>query len=420
MPDQHNTMRCVTIFLVLTWIVDTFDLVSDWVFYYELTVAEDGLVFGVFDANLVMATLVFCVVGSVTYVIEFILGVRECHLIKMDKEEEASEVMNIITLLIEDLPQICINVIIASCREEATNVVQIVKASAAILEILITFIVMIGKYCIQRKKREKLGKRKKVYMTLRFILMFIILVLSVLVMYLVFKFDKGTIHNDSEGLDREETDRYLHGVGVYMNINHMVHPISNLPYMAGNQWMKLLDVNSLTHLAKPSAGVLLSVAAAATPLQHIWVRKHPISRSTNTTCYTVNATGMSALAYKQCSDVFANTDDTNSIVLQFSYVPPSSVQPLGDIHYNAKIRGRHCSELHSDILTLKYFKIKPDVNDTMTLLSNGQNGGQFRYYSLPGDITDIRQAWKTGKLGCDSTGRESPKLSPSIEVPCVP
>ncbi|XP_033748583.1 uncharacterized protein LOC117333404 [Pecten maximus] len=404
------------IVLLVSLIADLFDFVSDWLFYSDLVFAKDGLVFGTHEDLIIRMSFVFCIIGSVTFVGEIILNFMEYHK-DNDTIEVISEFLTFSTLLIEDLPQIAINVRIAICREEATNTVQIVKASAAMFEVIVKLAFVWIKYFIKRKQggRESSRIRKGISIFTSVILL-TILGLCGTVFFLTTNFQKTQIEFDSDGLSGEESDKYIQGVGIFMRLNASHRQIHN---MADHQWIRLVGLQDVTRLSDPSTGITLSCMFTAPPIVYIWVRNHSTPAVDTLFCYKEDSKVIYRIPTQNCSDTFSMTSNITTVSLKLTYIAPNRQQPLGDIHSNVQVHLNNCTEeVQPDIVTLKYFRVKPEVKDSMTFTST-ESDGQYHYYTVPDDLMSVREAWRTGKLMCESTGRDSPKINRDLGVTCL-
>lgn len=123
------------IFLVtIPFVLNVLDFVSDWLMFYGAMTYQDGLVYGPLDKSVVYALLAFCIIGTLTFILEIADFLSElcCKESCID-----TEWVSAITIWIEDVPQIAINVYIACCREDSISVFQLVKASIVLLGKLI-------------------------------------------------------------------------------------------------------------------------------------------------------------------------------------------------------------------------------------------------------------------------------------------
>ncbi|XP_021370879.1 uncharacterized protein LOC110461646 [Mizuhopecten yessoensis] len=399
---------CGRLMSILILCGDVFDFIMDWVFYDDIKNAQDGLVFGPHDKKLVMATLVFCIIGTVTFITECVINRLEYKWNKknnwrwsekLDTISKISEVMTMITLFIEDLPQILINLVIASCREDVTNIVQIVKATSALVEVVLLLVIMSVKYCQAKRQGEIEGWRKKIFGVTIFNSI-LILGLSSAVFYLEINFNKEKIDFDSHGLEGREADRYLQGVDVFMKS-------PTIPNMADDQWLNITDVKTITKFPDQSSNIVVSVFVNE---QYGWMNKQSTSSGETLSCYQATQTSMmSPLPSAKCRELLSNATGGTYITVKLEYVLPNRHQPLGDILYNYRVTDKNCRPISSPgvPLTFKYFKGKPDI-----MISH--------FFTRTTDLDDVRDVWKTGRAYCTSTAREHPKFSSAVQVPCVP
>ncbi|XP_021370881.1 uncharacterized protein LOC110461648 [Mizuhopecten yessoensis] len=396
---------CGTLMSILILCGDVFDFIMDWVFYDDIKNAQDGLVFGPHDKKLVMATLVFCIIGTVTFITECAINRLEYKWNKkhnwrwsekLDTISKISEVMTMITLFIEDLPQILINFAVALCREEVTNVVQIVKAVSSLVEVIILLGILFVKHRQVKRKGEIKAWRKWVFWV-TIVISFLIFAFSVAVFGLENNLNKEKIDFDSHGLEGKEADRYLQGVNVFMKS-------PTIPNMADDQWLNITDIKTITKFPDQSSNMVVSVFVNE---QYGWIKKQSTTSGETLSCYQAAQTSMmSPLPSAKCREILSNTTDGTYITVKLEYVLPNRHQPLGDILYNYRVTDQNCRPISSSPVTLQYFK---------------RSGSKIsHFFSLATDLDDVREVWKTGSSFCKSTARERPKLSSVITVPCEP
>lgn len=106
------------------------DFVSDWLLFIDVSLLQDGLVYGPVEKSVLYALLAFSIVGTLTFTFEVLNFWYE---VFRNNAWMDSELASAITIWVEDLPQIVINVYIAWCREDAISVFQLVKASITLL-----------------------------------------------------------------------------------------------------------------------------------------------------------------------------------------------------------------------------------------------------------------------------------------------
>ncbi|XP_069135123.1 uncharacterized protein [Argopecten irradians] len=399
MANNRNCKRAVLGFVIA---VNIFDLISDWTIYTGELLNKDGLVFGPYDRHIVDATLVFCVIATVTFVVEFFLDIYN-HNKKSETVELAVEILAVVTLLIEDLPLIGINLHIAFCRQRETNIIQIIKASTAILEPLVKLSIMAIKICRNNcKLKKKITEAKKIRQVLNFLILILLAINLILSILLVL-----TTMFDSLRLDEEVKNGYQQDVGIFMTV----------PNMADNEWIRLTDLKTITQLSSPTQGLFLSVMVTAAPLQYIWIRKHFPGSPESLSCYHGNSSSAILLPPNDCSNILPTTE-TTTVSMRFTYIHPSTYQPMGDIHYNLEVRQGFHQILTNETVSLKYFKVRPAVRSDLALTTT-ENDSHYQFYREDSDLLSTHEVWKTGTSRCGNTGRESPKLDSDLFVRCV-
>ena len=126
---QHSTPCRILFFLAICGL-DLADLISDWLLYADVSLAEQGLVYGPPGRAAVHALLAFSIVGILTFLFEVINLWWE---VFRNNSWLDTDLVSALTIWIEDLPQISINVYIAMCREDPISVFQLSKASIILL-----------------------------------------------------------------------------------------------------------------------------------------------------------------------------------------------------------------------------------------------------------------------------------------------
>ncbi|XP_069112594.1 uncharacterized protein [Argopecten irradians] len=401
-PVKMAKYGCFKFAFFLTQLCNLSDFIMDWVFYGEIKNAEDGLVFGRQDKVLVDVSLVFCCIGTATFIIELILDILkykwstnpyECDTKRLERVSKISDVMSVVTLVIEDLPQVLINFAIALCREEVTNIVQILKASSSIIEVVIAVIIMLATFC----RTAERGRLSKCCFFLTLILSLIILGFSAAVFYLEINFDTEIIHFDSDGFKGSDADRYLLGVVVFMQSPVLVG-------ISSGHWLNVTSVKSIMG-STTSESDIHEIGVFATS-QKIWIKKTSPFSGESLSCYNViHPSITSTLPLAQCPSIPPDVEP-KYIRMQLSYVKPTRKKPFGDIIYNYSITDQNCVAVSPQTLELKYFKWKEGTQGNQTFVRQS-------------DLHNIRDVWETGRAGCKSTARERPKLSPSITVSCT-
>ena len=127
-PEKNPTCRKVVFVLIV--VLELTDLVSDWLVYADFSQMEKGLVFGPPEDAVIYALLAFSIIGTFTFFLEAVnLWWGMFH----ENPWLDTDLVSAVTIWIEDLPQISINVYIAMCREDPISVFQLSKASIVLI-----------------------------------------------------------------------------------------------------------------------------------------------------------------------------------------------------------------------------------------------------------------------------------------------
>ena len=127
-PERNSTCRKVVFILIV--FLELIDLVSDWLVYADFSKMEKGLVFGPPEDAVIHALLTFSIIGSFTFVLE---GINLWWGMFRGNPWLDTDFVSAVTIWIEDLPQISINVYLAHCREDPSSGFQLFKASVVLI-----------------------------------------------------------------------------------------------------------------------------------------------------------------------------------------------------------------------------------------------------------------------------------------------
>jgi len=127
-PEKNLTCRKVVFVLIV--VLELVDLVSDWLVYADFSQMEKGLVFGPPEDAVIYALLAFSIIGTFTFFLEAVnLWWGMFH----ENPWLDTDLVSAVTIWIEDLPQISINVYLARCREDPSSGFQLMKASVVLI-----------------------------------------------------------------------------------------------------------------------------------------------------------------------------------------------------------------------------------------------------------------------------------------------
>ena len=411
--DNLKRKRYVQVcaFLVLLTI-DSADMINDWLFYNDMYLLQKGLVFGPIESSLIDALLAFSIIGVLTFLLEVnLVGKEIFHPDEMTWIDV--DYVSTVTVWIEEVPQITISVIIASCREEAVSIFQITKATVVIIGSVLRLIVAIVTF-YQRKRTENY-ENKKTFNSCYAVLL-VGLILSVIGSTLVFIFshaqsDRGQIkfQEPSEFLKmKHETTRYYDQVGIYLDGREL--PI-NAQTRMNYDWIKLADLTDIEKNIYSAKKIKFSkTGSTKIQIQTILKRDSKPWKVENAECYNKNDKWVVSNT-SQCPNLFDTNEITGDVTIYFNFIQQTKYLIMGDVKYNtlyttpsigcSDSSGNHIQMIQ---LTLKYFKAKTMKDDTFP-----------KFYKLE-DLVPISEAWQTGFNKCKSTGSESPHWDISITV----
>lgn len=395
---KRNVQVLVFLFLLA---IDSADMINDWLFYNDMNLLQKGLVFGPIESSLLNALLVFSIIGVLTFLLEVILVGRE--IFKPDKGSWIDiDYVSTVTVWIEEVPQITISVIIASCREEAVSIFQISKASVVIIGCILRLIIAIIRFCFRRRKENY--ENKKIFKSCYAVLL-VGLILSVIGSIMVFIFshalsDGGQIkfQEPTEFLKmKHETTRYYDQVGIYLDGREL--PI-NAQTSMNYDWIKLVDLTDIEkniYLAKKIK--FSKTGSTKIQIQTILDRHSKPPKVENAECYDKNDKWVVSNT-SQCPNLFDTNEITGDVTIYFNFIQQTKHLIMGDVKYNTLYTtpSTGCSDSSGNYieLPLKYFKAKTMKNDTFP-----------KFYKLE-DLVPISEAWQTGFTKCKSSGSESP------------
>lgn len=127
-PERNSTCRKAV--FILNVIIELVDMVTDWFVFIDVILMEKGLVFGPPGDAVIYGLLVFCVIGTLTFVFE--IANLWWGMFRLNAWVN-TDLVSAVIIWIEDLPQISINLYIAHCREDPSSGFQLFKASVVLI-----------------------------------------------------------------------------------------------------------------------------------------------------------------------------------------------------------------------------------------------------------------------------------------------
>lgn len=406
--DLRRNRCCQFLVFFIILAIDLADMINDWLLYHDMSVQKQGLVFGPLDSKLLHALLGFSIIGVITFILELVFLGRE--IFTPDKKPWLDiDYLSAIVIWAEEVPQITLSVIIASCREEGISIFQISKASVVIFGCCFRLLIAIIRYC--RRKRRGKYENKKQFKFCSGILM-AGLILSLIGSALVFIFshvlrdgDKILFQEPTDFMKmKQDTSKYYPGVSIFLDGNQIRD--DNNQSRVQDEWIKLVDLTDLDNNMKSAQKIKFNKKGnLKMQIQTVLSRESSPLRPKKTECYSL-ADKWFISNTTQCTDLFDPNEPSSEIVVYFDFIPQSRQFIMGEIKFNTltDCLDKDASQKQS---LMRYFKTK-------TL-----NADMFTKFYKSGDLIPIKEAWETGFVGCESSGAESPHLDNNIHVDCI-
>ena len=419
--------------LLVFFIKETVDTTLDWLLFNELNTQDEGLVFGAVDSWLLYVLFTFCCIGTVLTLLDISNRVHE---LRTGSPFLHTYIPEILTALLEDIPQLALGFYILKCRGQMINSLARVKAVfllvGSALYLLCTSITLV----------VKLSNNDGIGSFLKFVLFLLcagITSLSICILWST-SGEIGYAAFDPFDILKNKTKRdiYFSRVGIYINTGGLqIDDLSNR-----TKWIKFFEINDI--LGNDDISVQIITDPVHVRLKTMYGR---IQKNDTDICYRVNGTFEDEILFTEAADCALSNGTT--WYYRFKYIHPSMRHLLGDIQYNVrKTETGSCDNIAGDrIPDLKYFRVLWNQN----LI--GHLYGPTSHYSLEWNsnsslwervylyqkaykwyyawaLGDIEYVWRTGSLEHERRNDESKKrprcvntnVSPhpnlGITVPC--
>nr|KAG5713298.1 hypothetical protein BaRGS_007825 [Batillaria attramentaria] len=401
--------------------LDIADLASDWLLYIDVSLAEEGLVYGPPEDSAVIALLVFSIIGTFTFIFE---GVNLWWEVFRNNPWLDTDLVSALTIWSEDLPQIAINVYIALCREDPISVFQLSKASVVLIGIFIRIIISSVKYCNKAALREakehtRESRRHVIYRV------FIMLGLMINAACAITVFIFTQTQRDPNGKiifqvpetvfeDKYNDARYFQNVSVFLH-----HPLFDSdPVVATNEyeanWVRFMSINEIRNQEDLDISYNFAYEMTSTELKMaFWKKMDRTGKGKEgkwqiRECYrkTLSTGQVTAVDNITCKTTFF-TDPTN-VFITFAFTPPDRIFRkliFGDIRFNIKYESNGTCFIYDNftdsinknvkIPSIHYYRTNATLSSTSTHLLT--EGGVARFYHNDGvELIDITDVWRTG------------------------
>ncbi|GFS17387.1 hypothetical protein ElyMa_006821000 [Elysia marginata] len=446
---------CLYLAALFVLLNDVADFVTDWLFFADVNKMKAGLVYGPPESSVWWAILIFNIVGSVLFLMETINLYYET---KHENGLVDSDILSLVVVWLEDIPQVIISLYLVLCREEAISVFQLAKAIVILLGTFIRLIQVGVKYFSGKAKKSKHHRKIKIAI---FIGMFIQFVCAGCVFGLAYTApdDTGIFFKVPTTIVDEKVDeaKYFANVSVFVNHAELFDDGGLRIAENGNMerevhavnWMRLESIKTIMVEGK-GGGVHYNVQYEANPssgiLKLAWWKKTGLTHPTWVTlgCYVVNQTTGTVSKVSTpitCTKSYGFfTEYSKNVYVAFGYTPPGKVfkgQIFGDITVNMRLDSieggyRDCRKVEKHTSSLKthantatplrfqYFQTSSNIAPVAHFLSDTSNSPQnLRFFRNDGkDLIHIKNVWKTGWMSCESEGNLSPTLNEHLKVTC--
>ena len=417
--QRHSKLLQLLVFFTK----ETVDTTLDWLLFNELNTQDEGLVFGAVSSWLLCLLFTFCCIGTV---LTFLDISNRVHELRTGSPFMHTYIPEILTLMLEDIPQLSIGLYILLCRGQTINSIARVKAGfllfGSVLYLVYTTLTMTE----HMYHEDRLGAGLK-YLVLNLCLG----TMAISVVILLSTTTSSFSAFDPFDILKNETkrDQYFSRVAIYVRTDDLqTDDLKNT-----TNWMKLFEVYDILGNDEISVQIM-------TDPSHVRVQTFygPFQKNDTDICYRVNGTFEDEIFFTEASDCSLLNGTT--WYYRFKYIQPSMQYLLGDIQYNVrKTATGSCENIAIDYIPdLKYFRAVRNVNLTGPLygpvpISRYEwewdanfssrkliqvfylNKGGYIVYSR-GRLSDIKYVWKP-PFNCVNV-EFSPHLNPDITVPC--
>ena len=130
---RHSKLLQLLVFLTK----ETVDTTLDWLLFNELNTQDEGLVFGSVDKSLLYLLFTFCCIGTVLTILDVSKRVHE---LRTGSPFMHTGIPEVLTAMLEDLPQLAIGYHILQCRGQTINSVARVKAGFLLFGSVLYFV----------------------------------------------------------------------------------------------------------------------------------------------------------------------------------------------------------------------------------------------------------------------------------------
>lgn len=423
---------------------------------------EQALVFGPPSDDIVNCLIAVSSIGTVAFFFECGNFLKKVY---AGEELIPRDIAQIISLFAEEVPQITLNVLLASCREIPMSYYALVKAALAMFGGCLRATTLFFDYLRPRKKAQRRGLIPWLYRTVILVACIYTFIGACLVWVYTYTepgdSQSGSGFRPPDSISKSyDTDRYLYKSGVFFSHRNFADCYGNDGAWFDRRllWTQFVPIYDVTD----AAGKEVEASFVYNEFENFVSVKVPGVLGTDgfqsyETCFHTDLTGNCSVTKRPIIDcVTAAASSNDSVEFIFYSTPKTKTIVFGDVKMKvAAIVNGTCIKPEVDAIgnlvidrdivgQVQYFRLKQDINDSLT--SNFLLDGSYRYYiydtdaditeqafmpyNIPwgdsplfpsdnvpssdeGDLLNVTAEWKTGYNQCDMTGSLRPNPDPN-------
>ena len=393
--------------LIVVCILNIVDLLVDWYFFVSKATIQkvrtkkkhhvtflllsQGLVFGPPPHTTLMAIFSFCIISTFTSILEIIQVTRDTYRKRLTSR--FGQITNCLTLWLEDVPLLTLNLLIVICRDGEVTRINLAKSIIGIIAASIRSLsILLNKWLIRHdyQRKDRLSQFFNTISTIGVVLVFMIsIAIHVIANLPTDHFGRLYLRSPADFQQfKFAHQKYFDHVGLFLH--------SSDEY---EKYIYLTDIENIIN------------NRSTTFVYGIDKKKEIFClKQSNQTCFIQSNNSSHLQIYeKNLSDKLINYSIT------FQYQQPDFYYLLGDIHYNiirCDLKDFYIDDMK---IVLHYFPLKSKFYRTKFPLISNENE-TLRYYDPDTDFESMAELWQTGLSKCTSTSTYTPHRSIYVQV----
>lgn len=422
--DYCSTRKFLFFFISLA--VDCIDIGANWWIYQEVRDYKSGLVFGSFNPSIVLALYIFSILGTILSILETLnLLSFSCKWYYINPDIALA-----ISLWLEDIPQLGINVNLVYCRERPITKAQYTRAITGIIVVVYKLLVGLSRHCACCGKKflkyTQTDINEKCAWRSRFISSMMIIGFAVALAEAshVFKYTKYHINQKELQMNVPkqimdggwDVNRYFNNVSVYFS-PPPIHHHSKMATQPHSEWVRMTSIYEIMSSKVVTFDYSYTEATNDRPATVAF------KRGFRSECYIVEPYEMRFNWSDACLDMTNTT--IYSIHFTFKYYL-DRYMTMGTILYNyafCEARGFGARKMearrHHRLIPL-YFQSYVRSKWSAFLASRKSHVPQWSFYNrFQHSLQMVSNVWNTGFHQCPPTGHLVPIYDHSLRVNCT-